>query len=224
MNLKDINKEFFSTEIEPNLATLDLGFGDKYKDIFTKLNNSTLEETIQKCSYIKLQETVYKNYEDMLNLPIGEFLAHLKKSKDTFYKQFLNPNGNLKYIDFYLKNQQDYTKKGVYFYFVGKKLYYIGRCKDSMKQRINSGYGHITPKNCYKDGQTTNCKMNAFVLENKRKINLKIYVMDNDKQIEEYEEKLIKTLKPPLNVMFLRKSKKSIVARLIDNIWNLIKR
>ena len=205
MYIQDINKEFFYTNIEPDLTSLELGFGDIHKDIFAKLTNSTLEETIQKRSSIKLKDTVYNNYNDMLNLPIGEFLAHLKKSKDTFYKQFLNPNGDLTYIDFYLKNQQDYTKKGVYFYFVGKKLYYIGRCKDSMKQRINSGYGHITPKNCYKDGQTTNCKMNAFVLENKRKINLKIYVMDDDKQIEEYEEKLIKALKPPLNVMFYKK-------------------
>jgi hypothetical protein len=46
---------------------------------------------------------------------------------------------------------------------VGDELKYIGRGKDSMKKRVNCGHGKIHPKNCYLDGQSTNCDLNALI-------------------------------------------------------------
>lgn len=68
---------------------------------------------------------------------------------------------------------------------------YIGRCRDSMQKRVNSGYGNISPKNCFKDGQSTNCKVNALVTKHRKDIVLKIFVMEDVKEIEELESRLI---------------------------------
>ncbi|MFK4618979.1 hypothetical protein ABIF50_002256 [Bradyrhizobium diazoefficiens] len=61
---------------------------------------------------------------------------------------------------------------GVYAYFVGDDLKYIGRCKDSMKKRINHGYGKVHPKNCYLDGQSTNCHLNALIAPLRESVSL----------------------------------------------------
>ena len=89
--------------------------------------------------------------------------------------------------------------KGVYFYLLGDEIKYVGRCKDSMKQRVNSGYGKISPKNCFKDGQSTNCKVNACILIFKKDIELKILVLENDKEIEKIEIEMIEKFNPTWN-------------------------
>jgi len=40
---------------------------------------------------------------------------------------------------------------------------YIGETVDLYK-RFNTGYGNISPKNCYQGGQPTNCKINNLIL------------------------------------------------------------
>jgi hypothetical protein len=32
-----------------------------------------------------------------------------------------------------------------------------------MEKRINQGYGQVQPKNSYKDGQSTNCRINNII-------------------------------------------------------------
>jgi hypothetical protein len=68
-----------------------------------------------------------------------------------------------------------------------------------MKKRVNSGYGKISPKNCYLDGQSTNCKVNALVTKNLGSIKLKIFVMTNNQEIEELESRLIAEINPEWN-------------------------
>jgi hypothetical protein len=53
---------------------------------------------------------------------------------------------------------------GVYALVVEGSVRYIGGCVD-LGKRFNSGYGTISPRNCYKGGQMTNCKINHRVLE-----------------------------------------------------------
>ena len=182
------------------LKTIELSFEENnLTDIFKEKSNKTLQETILTAKYQHLKKEVDKNYKNHLNLPIGTFLYELKQSKDLFYKNFLNPYGDLIYSNFCIKNRDDYDLKGVYFYYVNDELKYIGRCKDSMKKRVNSGYGKVSPKNCFKDGQSTNCKVNSFVSKYKDNIELKILVLDDDKEIERLEKELISEHKPMWN-------------------------
>jgi hypothetical protein len=39
---------------------------------------------------------------------------------------------------------------------------YVGECAN-LSARFNAGYGNISPKNCYKGGQETNCRVNNLV-------------------------------------------------------------
>ena len=168
-------------------------------NIFKNKSNKTLQETILADKYKHLKSQIEKYYKNFLDLPIGEFLYQLKSSNDIFYKEFLNPYGDLYYSNFCLKNKEDYDVKGVYFYYVKDELKYIGRCKDSMKKRINAGYGKISAKNCFKDGQSTNCKINNLVTQYKDDVVLKILVLGDDKEIEKKEKELIKENKPKWN-------------------------
>lgn len=51
---------------------------------------------------------------------------------------------------------------GVYALTVEKDVRYIGECAD-FSSRFNNGYGNISPKNCFKGGQETNCRLNNLV-------------------------------------------------------------
>ncbi|HEY2034350.1 MAG TPA: GIY-YIG nuclease family protein [Rhizomicrobium sp.] len=51
---------------------------------------------------------------------------------------------------------------GVYALTIADALRYIGECAD-FSARFNNGYGNISPKNCYKGGQETNCRLNNLV-------------------------------------------------------------
>ena len=53
---------------------------------------------------------------------------------------------------------------GVYLWVVDDRIVYIGEAVN-LRKRFNSGYGNISPRNCYAGGQNTNCRMNRIVLE-----------------------------------------------------------
>ena len=50
---------------------------------------------------------------------------------------------------------------GVYV-ITGDAILYVGECLN-LSSRFNSGYGNISPKNCFKGGQETNCRLNSLV-------------------------------------------------------------
>lgn len=52
---------------------------------------------------------------------------------------------------------------GVYIVTVERSLKYIGEC-ENLSERFNKGYGNISPRNCYKGGQETNCRINNLIL------------------------------------------------------------
>ena len=90
--------------------------------------------------------------------------------------------------------------KGVYAYLAGDELKYIGRCKDSIKKRVNQGYGKIHPKNCYLDRQATNCHLNARITAEKSEVTLWLHKMNSASEIESLERELIRLCNPPWNI------------------------
>jgi hypothetical protein len=52
---------------------------------------------------------------------------------------------------------------GVYALATSEKVKYVGKCIN-LTARYNSGYGQISPRNCFVGGQETNCRINALVL------------------------------------------------------------
>jgi hypothetical protein len=51
---------------------------------------------------------------------------------------------------------------GVYALTAAAELLYIGECAN-LSKRFNMGYGNISPKNCFKGGQETNCRLNNLL-------------------------------------------------------------
>lgn len=181
------------------LVTIPLEFmSDTNTNIFCEKNNKTVKATLEHKSYHRLKRTVEDKYPQCLQEDIGKFLCKLKAKEDLLYKEFLNPHGDKTFSTFRLLNIKHYKLKGVYGFYDKGKLVYIGRCRDSMKKRINNGYGKISPKNCYKDGQSTNCKINALITQS-TDIELKLLPLHKNETIEKCEKNFIKKLKPKWN-------------------------
>lgn len=169
-------------------------------DVFGLKNNKSLRETLDHPRYKKLAPLALHEYEDSQDVPLGEFLIDLKRKGDPFYRRFLNKNGDYRYSTFAISDESVLSKKGVYAYYVGDQLRYIGRCKDSMKKRVNHGYGKIHPKNCFLDGQSTNCHLNAKITEFRDNVSLWFCPLESDKKIELLETQLIRKYVPTWNI------------------------
>jgi len=171
-----------------------------YSEVFRLKNNKTLKETLQHRRYVKFKYLKTK-YSDYLEYGLGDFLGILKDNEDPTYKLFLNKYGDLEYSIFRIFDTSIINKKGLYIYIIDDNLKYIGRCLDNFKKRINQGYGKIHPKNCFIDGQATNCHLNSLITKNRDFVNLLICPLNDDENIIQYEKKLINKIKPEWNLI-----------------------
>jgi len=148
--------------------------------------------------YHHLGNIILHHYPDDLYKEIGEFLLQLKNNCDYTYLKFLNKFGDLRYCTF-RSDCMDINKKGVYLFQHNGEIVYIGKCKDSFKQIINQGYGIIHPKNCYLDGQSTNCHINNLINNTNGNIDFYITEIDNDQEMIQLKKSLIRTHQPKWN-------------------------
>lgn len=89
--------------------------------------------------------------------------------------------------------------KGVYLWVVDNEIIYLGEAVD-LRSRFNSGYGNISPRNCFKGGQSTNVKMNRVALsyfKEGKKIDIYIIKTEKHKEIEAF---LLNRIFTPYNV------------------------
>lgn len=87
---------------------------------------------------------------------------------------------------------------GVYAICSGDSILYIGETTD-IDTRFNQGYGSIHPRNCFEDGQETNCRINSLLREaamNWHSLHLFFYETENRKALE---AQLIPEVNPPWN-------------------------
>ena len=103
---------------------------------------------------------------------------------------------NAKFCRFRLHNA--FERSGVYVWIVDGKPIYIGETRN-FRTRFNSGYGNISPRNCYKGGQKANVKMNKVVLDYwMRGQSIELYfLMTND--YKKIELELIESYHPLYN-------------------------
>jgi hypothetical protein len=178
MNLK-INNRILEFKIIP------LTFNqNNIESVFYDKNNKTLKQIIEHPKYSDLIPKLSIKYNLHLDKKLGDFLKLLKKEKDSNYLFFLNKYGDNMYCSF--KIDTHLNDKGIYCYIKDNKIKYIGRCVDNFKKRINQGYGKIHPKNCFKDGQPTNCRVNS-IINSLGNVKFGIYLM-SDKSTEEIKK------------------------------------
>lgn len=148
--------------------------------------------------------TPQKKYKNKNNLPLHKY-------------------GNGPYCAFRVPTA--YHCPGVYVFQVGEQIKYIGKC-DDLAQRINNGYGNISPRNCYERGQSTNCRINQLVLKSCEQGELiKLFFLDAKYNKDVVEEYLIKHVQPDWNIQLKannreRKITPSKIDRKTDKIKN----
>lgn len=87
---------------------------------------------------------------------------------------------------------------GVYAITADDDIMYVGECIN-LSKRFNMGYGQISPKNCYKGGQETNCRINNLVLQcAEGGHQLGLWFVSTPHRIR-IEAELIKKCRPPWN-------------------------
>jgi len=189
---RDSEYEFERVQLRFEQGTFESVFADK--------NNKTVAETLEHKRYRSLSEDAVNNYPNSLDWRLGKFVMHLKSNGDLFYRRFLNKYGDLIYSRFLIVDDQYLNKKGLYTFTVKDEIRYIGRCRDSFRKRINQGYGKIHPKNCFLDGQATNCHLNALITDCKDEVILWVHSMESDEAIDRTEKQLIEFFDPPWNI------------------------
>src|SRR5438552_3937886 len=75
-----------------------------------------------------------------------------------------------------------------------------GRCLDNVGKRINQGYGRIHPKNCYLDGQSTNCRLNTLIAKHRDVVRFYVCILDDVSEIKLLESEILKSLSPEWNM------------------------
>jgi len=181
--------------------SVQLFFGtDTINNLFALKNNKTVGETISERRYKPLAETIKTRFPDSLKRALGEFLLERKQAGDEIFSRFLNHYGDETYCRFYFQDSLWAARNGLYFYMVGKDIVYFGQSKDSFGKRINHGYGNISPKNCYLDGQATNCHLNSLINQHKGEVSLYLCGLNDLKAIDHLEKALIQTWQPVWNI------------------------
>ena len=90
------------------------------------------------------------------------------------------------------------AQAGVYALVVDGDVRYVGEC-DDLRERFNTGYGIISPRNCYAGGQMTNCKINRRVLDVSKAGNGVDVYFHPSSQRKSVEARLIEQYSPPWN-------------------------
>ncbi|CAG5086835.1 hypothetical protein [Parvicella tangerina] len=191
LELSDTWLKFEKASLKFNTKNIESAFKTK--------NNKTLGETLEHPKYFKLKEKITSPIDSYLDMPLGDFLLKNKSEGNEDYKLFLNRHGDNIFCDFQLQSHLE--SKGIYAWVVGSDIKYIGRCTDNFKKRVNYGYGRINAKNCFIDGQSTNCHLNSEInkLEN---IDFYVHEMNNSstEQINELELKILNELNFDWNI------------------------
>lgn len=169
-------------------------------DVFAQKNNKTVRQTLEHKRYSKLGALIHEELRSHLDRPLGNFLADLKASDNPLYKRFLNPYGDGIYCRFKMDRSPLSLLKGLYCYRVDGQTVYVGRSKDPFEKRVTQGYGTIHPKNCYLDGQATNCHLNALIAANVSAVSFFVCPLTDDAEIDHLERQLIRQILPQWNI------------------------
>jgi hypothetical protein len=99
----------------------------------------------------------------------------------------LNRHGQGPFCQFRIPTTFPY--QGVYAIVVDGEVAYVGQCQNLSERFNERGYGTIHPRNCFEQGQATNCKVNHLILESAkrgRRIDLWFHGSAAPDEIEEH--------------------------------------
>jgi len=143
-----------------------------------------IEAELDRCGYIK-EYMPQSRYENIKGLPLHKY-------------------GGGPFCKFRIA--RGVHKSGVYILKKNDVPVYVGQCFNLYKRWSSNGYGGISPRNCFKGGQETNCRINNLIcleLQNGASFELYFHELSPEKfRLNEVEIMLITNLRPDWNRTF----------------------
>lgn len=174
-----------------------------FKNTFAKFDKMTLGELVRQKKYEHLKSDTEKLYPQLLDIAAGQAVLLIKRSGDSFYKQFLNNYGDLTYSRLVVNGSEDLMEKnGVYTVIVNDELVFCGVCARSFRERFNQHIGNISAKGCFKDGTATHCHINAQLTQKigVSKMYFSICSLDDKVKMIQLKNDIIKRFEPEWNL------------------------
>lgn len=124
------------------------------------------------CSSVNLSDLTHSfEFVDSVSVERNEAgLVDIKMPQSRYEKsdeQLVHRYGWGPFCKFSVDTSTSVGSEGVYIFTAGYEIKYVGETVD-IHNRIQPGYGTISPKNCFEGGQQTNCRINHLIMETVR--------------------------------------------------------
>jgi hypothetical protein len=161
--------------------------GGVKEDVFTRVQKP-LQELLENPAFIHLLPQVNAKYSRYLSMKSGIFFGQLKERHDPFYREFLNSYGDEKFGTFRLEVSHESDKKGVLIVVVNKGIYHAVNCQDTFRVIINDVFGRISAEDCLLSGDSTRCRMNALLCNNRSVSGISIHTCEQEEERQHITE------------------------------------
>jgi hypothetical protein len=161
--------------------------GGVREDVFTRAQKP-LQEILKNPAFSHLLPQVNAQYSRYLSLTSGLFLGQLKERHDPFYREFLNSYGDEKFGTFRLEDSGEADKNGVLIVVVNKGIYHAVNCRDTFRVIINDVFGRISAEDCLLSGDSTRCRMNALLCNNRSASGVSIHTCEKEEERQHITE------------------------------------
>jgi hypothetical protein len=164
-------------------------------DLFARVK-TPLEELLKNPVFGHLLSQVNAKYSRYLPMQSGLFFNQLKERHDPFYREFLNIYGDEKYGTFRLEESNEGNRNGVLLVVVKKAVYHVASCPDTFRGIINDQFGRISSDDCLRSGDSTRCRINAVLCNNRNDAGIYIHPVENEDERTAITEMLKKAFPP----------------------------
>ena len=157
------------------------------EDVFARAQQP-LQDLLKNPAFSHLLPQLNAKYSRYLSMKSGLFLGQLKERHDPFYREFLNSYGDEKYGTFRLEDSPEADKKGVLIVVVNKGIYHAVNCRDAFRVIINNVFGRISAEDCLLSGDSTRCRMNALLCNNRNASGVSIHTCEKEEERQHITE------------------------------------
>jgi hypothetical protein len=164
-------------------------YGSIREDLFARVQKP-LQEILNYPAFSHLLPSVNTKYSGYLSMKSGLFLGQLKERHDPFYREFLNSYGDEKYGTLRLEDSYESDKKGVLIVVVNKGIYHAANCQDSFRVLVNDVFGRISAEDCLLSGDSTRCRINALLCNNRNVSGIYIHLCEKEEEQKHITEVL----------------------------------
>jgi hypothetical protein len=161
--------------------------GGVKEDVYTRVQKP-LQELLENPAFSHLLPQVNAKYSRYLSMKSGLFFGQLKERHDPFYREFLNSFGDEKYGTFRLQDSGEADKKGVLIVVFNQGIYHTVNCPDSFRVVINDVFGRISAEDCLLSGDSTRCRMNALLCNNRSASGVSVHQCEKEEDRQHITE------------------------------------